>query len=82
LHHILEFENDSEVIDPSLTWRNETKNKESKKKANVSSAIELLVSRSLWYLGCGWKFDDLEESTYIARDSHCVFSHKLVEFGA
>ena len=44
--------------------------------------MELLVKGSLWYLGRGWTFDDLEESTYVARDVHRVFFHKFVEFGA
>ena len=76
LHHILELENDSEVFDPFLRWRNGKEN-----KAKVSP-IELLVLGRLRYLGRRWTFDDLEESTYIARDVHHVFFNKFVEFGA
>jgi hypothetical protein len=82
LHHILEVENDSEVIDPFSRWRDVAKDDESKKKKAKVSPIELLVLGSLRYLGRGWTFDDLEESTYIARDVHRVFFHKFVEFGA
>jgi hypothetical protein len=81
LHYILELENDSKVIDPFSRWRNVSKDEESKKKTKVSP-IELLVFRSLRYLGHGWTFNDLEESTYMARDIHLVFFHNFVEFGA
>ena len=46
------------------------------------SPIELLVLGSLRYLGRGWTFDDLEESTFIDKEVHRVFFHKFVEFGA
>mmetsp|Transcript_18952 Transcript_18952/g.32615 ORF Transcript_18952/g.32615 Transcript_18952/m.32615 type:complete len:198 (-) Transcript_18952:120-713(-) len=40
-----------------------------------SSPIELLVLGSLRYLGRGWTFDDLEESTAISKDVHrCFFT--------
>jgi len=83
LHQIFELENDSEVIDPFSRWRNAlAKDNESKKKKAKVSPIKLMVLGSLWYLGRGWTFDDLEESTYIARDVHRVFFHKFIEFGA
>jgi hypothetical protein len=46
------------------------------------SPMELLVLGSLRYLGRGWTFDDLEESTFIDKEVHRVFFHKFVEFGA
>ena len=56
-------------------WR-ERKADQSKKKTEVSP-IELLVLGSLRYLGRGWTFDDLEESTFIARDVHRAFFTSL-----
>jgi hypothetical protein len=44
--------------------------------------MELLVLGSLQYLGRGWTFDDLEESTFIDQEVHRVFFHNFVEFGA
>ncbi len=54
------------------------------KKANnkKSSPIELLILGALRYLGRGWTFDDIEESTAISRDVHRVFFHHFVEFGS
>jgi len=46
------------------------------------SPMELLLLGALRYLGRGWTFDDLEESTFIARDVHRCFFHKFIEFGA
>jgi hypothetical protein len=46
------------------------------------SPIELLLSGSLRYLGRGWTFDDLEESTFISRDVHRCFFHHFCAFGA
>jgi hypothetical protein len=46
------------------------------------SPLELLLLGSLRYLGRGWTFDDLEESTFISRDVHRVFFHKFPKFGA
>lgn len=43
--------------------------------------IELLLLAALRYLGRGWTFDDLEESTAISRDVIRVFFHKFIEFG-
>ena len=48
----------------------------------VASPIELLVLGALRYLGRGWTFDDLEESTAIARDVHRCFFHAFIDFGS
>ncbi len=37
------------------------------------SPVELLLLGTLQYLGCGWTFDDCEESTAIDKDVHCCF---------
>ncbi len=47
-----------------------------------ASPIELLVLGVLRYLGHGWTFDDLEESTAISREVHCVFFHVFIDFGS
>ena len=47
-----------------------------------ASPMELLLLGSLRYLGRGWSFDDLEESTFITSEVHWVFFHKFVEFGS
>jgi hypothetical protein len=41
-----------------------------------------LLLGTLRYLGRGWTFDDLEESTYISRDVHRCFFHKFCAKGA
>ena len=46
------------------------------------SPMELLLLGSLRYLGRGWTFDDLEESTYITRDVHRCFFHQFCAWGA
>lgn len=46
------------------------------------SPIELLVLGALRYLGRGWTFDDLEESTAVSRDVHRCFFHKFLDFGS
>jgi hypothetical protein len=43
-----------------------------------ASPIELLLLGSLRYLGRGWTFDDLEESTFITREVHRVFFISLL----
>lgn len=48
----------------------------------TSSPIELLLLGSLRYLGRGWTFCDLAESTYIHREVHRVFFHRFIKFGA
>jgi hypothetical protein len=47
-----------------------------------SSPIELMVLGALRYLGRGWTFDDLEESTAIHEETHRVFFHVFVEWGS
>jgi hypothetical protein len=39
-------------------------------KNNKCSPVELLVLGSLRYLGRGWTFNDIEESTAISKDVH------------
>ena len=43
--------------------------------------MELLLLGTLQYLGCGWTFDDCEESTAIDKDVHCCFFHVFIPFG-
>jgi hypothetical protein len=50
--------------------------------SRVASPLPLLLLGSLRYLGRGWTFDDLEESTYIHKEVHRVFFHQFIEFGA
>ena len=51
--------------------------------ANVSaSPVELLLLGSLRYLGRGWTFDDLEESTAISREVHRCFFHVFIKWGS
>lgn len=47
-----------------------------------ASPIELLLLGALRYLGRGWTFDDLEESTAISREVHRVFFHKFIDYGS
>ena len=42
-----------------------------------SSPLELLVLGALRYLGRGWTFDDLEESTAISAEVHRAFFHEV-----
>ena len=42
-----------------------------------SSPLELLILGALRYLGRGWTFDDLEESTAISAEVHRVFFHQV-----
>ena len=48
----------------------------------AASPIELLVLGALRYLGRGWTFDDLEESTAVSQDVHRVFFHVFIGFGS
>jgi hypothetical protein len=47
----------------------------------AASPIELMVLGALRYLGRGWTFDDLEESTAITEETHREFFHVLIEWG-
>ena len=42
-----------------------------------SSPLELMILGALRYLGRGWTFDDLEESTAISAEVHRVFFHEV-----
>jgi hypothetical protein len=44
-------------------------------------SIDLLVLGSLRYLGRGWTFDDIQESTYISEETHRRFFHDFVWMG-
>jgi hypothetical protein len=44
--------------------------------------LELLVLTALRYLGRGWTFDDLEESTAVSAEVIRVFFHAFVQFGS
>ncbi len=47
-----------------------------------SSPIELLVLGALRYLGRGWTFDDICESTCISTETHRCFLNAFLEFGS
>jgi hypothetical protein len=47
----------------------------------AASPMELLLLGSLRYLGRGWSFDDLEESTSISQETHRCFFHIFIQFG-
>jgi hypothetical protein len=47
----------------------------------AASPIELMVLGVLRYLGRGWTFDDLEESTAIGEETHRQFFHVFIEWG-
>ena len=53
-----------------------------KRNNKQSSPIELLLLGSLRYLGRGWTFDDIEESTAISKEVHRQFLHAFVRFGS
>lgn len=78
---VRELENDVIVTDPFAHWRLTKENESGKKKTKVL-LIELLLLGSLRYLGRGWTFDNIQESTYINRDVHRNFFHNFTEFGA
>ena len=46
---------------------------------NMGLPLDTLVLGCLRYLGRGWTFDDLEESTGISEESHRRFFHKFVK---
>jgi hypothetical protein len=47
-----------------------------------SSPLQLLVLGALRYIGRGWTFDDLEESTAISEETHRQFFHIFIEWGS
>ena len=47
-----------------------------------SSPIELLVLGTLRYLGRGWTFDDIVESTCISAETHRRFLNAFLQFGS
>ncbi|KAL3762008.1 hypothetical protein ACHAWU_002104 [Discostella pseudostelligera] len=47
-----------------------------------SSPIELLVLGALRYLGRGWTFDDIVESTCISAEVHRCFLEAFLDFGS
>jgi DDE superfamily endonuclease len=47
-----------------------------------ASPVELLLLGTLRYLGRGLTFDDLEEYTAISEETHRVFFHEFIDFGA
>jgi hypothetical protein len=51
-------------------------------KCNSTSPIELLILGGFCYLGRGWTFDDLEESTMISAKVHCNYFHQFIIVGA
>jgi hypothetical protein len=46
------------------------------------SDLELLLLGTLRYLGRGWTFDDIEESTAISAETHRRFLHSFLDFGS
>ena len=54
----------------------------SKSNNKKVSPVELLVLGSLRYLGRGWTFDDIEESTAIDKDVHRCFFQVFIRFGS
>jgi hypothetical protein len=51
-------------------------------KWNSTSPIELLILGGFRYLGRGWTFDDLEESTLISAEVHRNYFHEFIKVGA
>jgi hypothetical protein len=47
-----------------------------------SHPLELLILTALRYLGRGWTFDDLSESTGISEEVIRVFFHTFIEYGS
>ena len=54
----------------------------SKSNNKKVSPVELLVLGSLRYLGRGWTFDDIEESTAIDKEVHRHFFQVFIRFGS
>lgn len=51
-------------------------------KHNSKAPIELLILGGFRYLGRGWTFDDLEESTMISAEVHRNYFHSFIAVGA
>jgi hypothetical protein len=51
-------------------------------KHNSTSPVELLILGGFRYLGRGWTFDDLEESTLISAEVHHIVFHEFIVVGA
>ena len=49
---------------------------------DAPSPIELLLLGALRYLGRGWTFDDIEESTVVHEETHRQFFHVFILFGS
>jgi hypothetical protein len=47
-----------------------------------ATPLEILVTGALRYLGRGWTFDDLLESTGVHAELHCQFLHVSIAFGS
>lgn len=53
-----------------------------KRNNKKSSPVELLLLGSLRYLGRGWTFDDIVESTHISAETHRCFFEAFLKFGS
>jgi hypothetical protein len=51
-------------------------------KWNSSSPLELLLLGAFRFIGRGWTFDDLEESTLVSAEVHRNFLHKFLDMGS
>jgi hypothetical protein len=51
-------------------------------KWNSKSPLELLILGGLRYLGRGWTFDDLKESTMISAEVHQNYFHQFISVGS
>jgi hypothetical protein len=63
-------------------WRTESDGYTGRRNNKKVSPLELLLLGTLRYLGRGWTFDDIEESTKVSRDVHRCFFHAFTTFGA
>ena len=48
----------------------------------ASSPLSLLILGALRYLGRGWTFEDIEESTAIDEETHQQFFHVFIQYGS
>jgi hypothetical protein len=48
----------------------------------LSAPIQLCLLGTLRYLGRGWTFDDLEESTSVNKETHCRIFHCFIYCGS